>query len=36
MHRDLKPDNVILDEDKTLVKIIDFGVSRQVDNGRVG
>ena len=29
-HRDIKPDNILYDRDKEIIKIIDFGVSKNV------
>jgi maternal embryonic leucine zipper kinase len=28
-HRDLKPDNILFDQDSSSIKIIDFGVSKR-------
>ena len=34
MHCDIKPDNVLLEENERLVKIIDFGISRKISEFR--
>jgi len=29
-HRDIKPDNILYDEKKKTIKLIDFGISKQI------
>jgi serine/threonine protein kinase len=33
IHRDLKPGNLMLDNEEQLVKVLDFGLARQVESG---
>lgn len=33
-HRDIKPENILYDRENKLIKIIDFGVSREMKTGR--
>lgn len=32
MHCDLKPENILLDKTHKIIKVIDFGVSRRINN----
>lgn len=33
-HRDIKPDNILYDQETRIFKIIDFGVSKEVKLGK--
>lgn len=32
-HRDIKPDNILYNQEERMIKIIDFGVSREIGTG---